>query len=846
MAPLHEDPRAAHGHLSWSISVAGLLLAVATIAAYARTFSVPLLYDDLPSIAENPTIRHIASALRPPDGSTSSGRPILNLSLAINYAISGTAVWSYHAANLAIHIFAALALFGIARRTLLLRATKRASEMAFCAAILWVLHPLQTESVTYVIQRAESLMGLFYLLTLYCFILGSTKRGGTKRMWFGFSIAACFLGMGTKEVMVSAPLVILLYDRTFLAGSFMEAWRQRRAIYAGLGSSWIVLAYLVVSTHGRGGTAGFDRGISSWSYGLTQFQAIAQYLRLCFWPRPLIFDYGIPLAEPSLQVVPYAIFVIGLVGATIWAVVRKPAIGFLGVSFFAILAPSSSIVPVVTETIAEHRMYLALAPVAALTVVCIFRWLYRAALLICIVAATGLFWATWQRNEIYASEEGIWKDTVAKQPGNDRAQNNLGNILARDPAQLSEAISHFEEALRLEPGYADAHYNLGIALSQVPGRTADAISQFEEALRLRPDYVEARNNLGNELNSIGRPAEAIDQFKAALRLDPNHVEAHYNMGNALSAMGRTKEAVTQYEEALRLDPRQLQARYNLGNALSTLGKTNDAVTQYEEALRLKPDYVEAHFNLGNALASMGRTTEAIGQYEEAIRLKPDYVDAHYNLGNTLDSASRTVEAIAQFEDTLRLRPDFIEAHNNLGCDLERTPGRLNDAIAQFEEALRLKPDDVEAHYNLGSALQEAPGRLEEAIAQYREALRLRPDNMLAHYNLGNALVSLGQTEDAIGQYEEALRLRPEFVAAHCNLGIALNKEGRIPEAIDQYEQALQLNPGDVTVHLNLAVALLKIPGRAEDAVSQLNDVLRIQPNNPIAVKLLARIRQFKH
>ena len=165
------------------------MLATCTVAAYGRTFSVPLVFDDLFSIAHNATIRHWSTALRPPLESTSSGRPILNLSLALNYALSGTAVWSYHALNLLIHVLAGLTLFGIVRRTLLgwsaLSLTRLATSfaekrvgdnalhptiVAFCAALLWSLHPLQTEAVTYIVQRAESLMGLFYLLTIYCFV----------------------------------------------------------------------------------------------------------------------------------------------------------------------------------------------------------------------------------------------------------------------------------------------------------------------------------------------------------------------------------------------------------------------------------------------------------------------------------------------------------------------------------------------------------------------------------------------------------------------------------------------------------------------------------------------------
>jgi protein O-mannosyl-transferase len=837
------DPLGAERAVDGVTLACGAVLAGAALAAYGRTLSVPLLFDDLPSIVDNPSIRHLATAFLPPGDSTVGGRPVLNVSLAINYAISGTAVWSYHAANLAIHVLAGLVLFGVVRRTRLGQMGSSARLLGFCATLLWLLHPLLTESVTYVIQRGESLMGLCYLLTLYFLIRGAAVGGRAAARWYLLCVGACLLGMGTKEVMVSAPLTALLYDRTFLAGSFGEAWRRRRWIYAGLAATWVALPFLVLSTHGRNGSAGFGRGVSSWSYALTQFPAIVHYLRLCFWPSPLIFDYGSSLAPVSSRVLLCGLLVGVLVAATVWALVRKPALGFLGFCFFAILAPSSSVVPVITETMAEHRMYLPLVPVIVLAVSAIQQCLSRGTLPFCVLLAAVLFWATWQRNEVYRSEAGLWSLTADALPTNERAQNNLGNMLAKEPGRLNEAISRFEEAVRLQPGYADAHYNLGVALFKVPGRGNEAIAQYETVLRLEPDHVEAHNNLGNALVSVGRIPEGIAQLEEALRLEPNHAEAHYNLGNALSSLGRAPEAIGQYEETLRLKPDHVEAHYNLGNALASVGRTPEAIAQYEDALRLRPSFVEARYNLANALDSVGRTPEAIEQFEEVLRQKPDDADAHYNYGNVLDALDRRSEAISQFEAALRLRPDFVEAHNNLGCDLEKMPGRLNDAIVQFEEALRLRPGHIEAHYNLGSAFQKVPGRLNEAVAQYEEALRLKPDYLLAHYNLGNALSALGRSQDAIAQYRQALLLKPDSVAALCNLGIALKTEGRLPEAIEQYEQALRLSPDDVTVHLNFAIALLRMPGRADEAVAHLREVLRLQPDNAAAAQILAKINQ---
>jgi tetratricopeptide (TPR) repeat protein len=661
-----------------------VLIIAAGIGAYHNSFQGPFILDDVPSILENPQIRHlwpIGEALSPSANSMVGGHPVVNLSLAVNYALGGLAVWGYHALNLTIHILAALTLFGIVRRTLLrpvLEAHFGASALplAVAVAILWAVHPLQTEAVTYLSERGESLMGLFYLLTLYGFIRGVESPGHGR--WFVLSVVACALGMATKEVMVTAPLMVLLYDRTFVSQSFREAWSRHGRLYLGLAGTWLLLGYLMAGSHNlldRG--VGYGLGITWWTYGLTECRAIMHYLWLALWPAPLVFDYGDAITGGITiwhlaEATPYALILAVLVAGVLVELRRQPAMGFLGAWFFVILAPSSSVVPVAGQPMAEHRMYLPLAAVVTIAVLGAFALGKRlfnkqqGVVLGCMAGgfvAVLLAFLTIQRDRDYYSAVTIWQDTVEKRPDNPRAHNNLGLALVQ-LGRRQEAMGQYEQALRIEPDYAEAHNNLGIALVQ-QGSLQEAIGHYEQALRVKPDLAKAHNNLGNALLQAGRVQEAIGHYEQALQIRPDLAEAHNDLGYALLQAGKVSEAIEQYEQALRIKPDYADGYNNLGLALVQQGRLREAMEHWEQALRVNPDLADAHYNLGLALQKRGRLPEAIGHYEQALRIQPDYAEAHYNLGVALEKLGRTTEAIEHYQQALRLRPDFIPARNAL-------------------------------------------------------------------------------------------------------------------------------------------------------------------------------------
>jgi len=511
-----------------------MLIIGAAFLVYLNSFGGPFIFDDIPSIRDNAKIRclwPLTVPLNPPPKGAVQARPMVNLSFAINYALGGLEPWGYHVGNSFLHILASLVLYGVVRRTLITEPLRAkygpyATKLALAVVTIWSVHPLITVSVAYISSRTELLMGLFYLLTLYCAIRRAESPRGAG--WTAASIAACALGMASKEVMVSAPLAVLLYDRIFLSRSFGEALRRRRALYIGLATTWLLLVPLSAGTTfsvRRGGGAPF----TVWEYGLTESEVIVHYLRLGFWPSPLVLDYyDWPVARFSLALVACLATVLGLLAATARQLLSGRSTGFLGACFFLILAPTSSFLPLLGEVAAERRMYLPLAAVVALVVIVVWRALEavprRWVPTVCAVLAVAIFGsASVRRNEQYGSALAIWSDTASKRPYNPRALTEVGTALVA-LGRFSEATVYYEQATRVMPGYTMAYSNWGIALA-MQGRLAEAVGKLSEAVRRNPASASFHYNLGLALAKQGHVDQAVLEYQLALQIDPSFNKA---------------------------------------------------------------------------------------------------------------------------------------------------------------------------------------------------------------------------------------------------------------------------------------------------------------------------------
>jgi len=701
------------------------ILAACTVAAYLNTRSAPFVFDDVSSIAQNRSLSHLATALNPPLGTALSGRPIVSLTFALNRLISGERTWSYHALNLLFHVLSTLTLFGWLRRFPGLPAGERSGRRAAWAAIvalLWALHPIQTEAVTFLSERAEVLAGLLFLFSLYAFVrsLSAPRPAG----WLVASIAACAIGAATKEVMFTLPIIVLLFDRAFVTGSAKAALRVRRYYYSGLFASWLIVGALIVQAKGRGGTVGLHAGISSWQYLLTQAEAIVTYLRLLIWPHGQVFDYGYTVASSFSAVAPQFLAVTLAVVVTAFTAIRFPRAGFAGAWFFIILAPSSSFVPLVTQTSAEHRLYLPAAAVVAAAMWCAFRWLGRPALWIGALLAFACGVLTFERNEVYRSAGSLWGDTVAKRPANARAWANLAHAYIEE-GRWADALAAVARQRAVDPTYErDAHATRGRALLEL-GQDADALVELEAAAAESPGALDVRNNLAIAYARTGEADLAAREYAAIIAHGGDSAETHNNLANVLARQHRIAQALEEYATAIRLRPRYADAEANWAATLTTTGQVTEAVKHYARAAQLAPNDVRIRIAYGDALRLDHQPDEALQQYRSAVATDPNSAEVHVHIADVETERGDNEAAEAEYRTALQLSPNLAGAHHNLAV-LLMSGGRVSEALPHFAATIASLPQSAEAHHEYALALAQV-GRNEEARAEEITVLRLRPD-----------------------------------------------------------------------------------------------------------------------
>jgi tetratricopeptide (TPR) repeat protein len=543
-----------------------IILLLTGLIGYQNSFTGKFLFDDTTNVKTNYAMRKLwplSESMWGPPGTGVAGRPVVQLSFAVNYAVHGLNVAGYHAGNLVIHLATTLLLFGVVRRTLhwpTLAATfqGRSTALAFVIALLWQLHPLLTDSVAYISGRTELLVAMFLLLTLYCFIRGTTSPRPLP--WRIGTVLACILGTGCKEIMAVAPLMVLLYDRIFVSDSMRNIWRMRRWLYVALFASLVFIPLnLWMANFHRWALVSQD-SLSSWDYLKTQAQVLTLYLRLSLWPHPLVIDYQGWSAHPPLRdVLPHGVVILLLLAVTAYGLIRLKPWAYTGAWFFLILAPTSSFLPLPTEIATERRMYLPLMAIVTLIVLALYQILARfrfrfepAALGVVALLAAAEMVATRWRNDDYKDVLAMWADVAARRPNNSRAFTNIGAEYL-ETKDYPTAKKYFLHALAVNPNDFTALNNLGNQAMR-EGDDAQAESYFMAAIRAKPDYASPYSNLGLLQLRQARLGDAETNLRQAVKLQPNRVDHLVRLAKVLAMRGKTSEASQVMQRAATIDP----------------------------------------------------------------------------------------------------------------------------------------------------------------------------------------------------------------------------------------------------------------------------------------------------
>jgi tetratricopeptide (TPR) repeat protein len=690
------------------------VLAAAVGAVYWRALDAPFVFDDVPGIVTNPSLVRLwppigdersPGPLNPPGLAPTSRRPLVNLTFAIDRRLHGLEPAPYRAENVVLHVLSALLLATIVLRTLRLRYfggawTPVVWPLSLGVALLWALHPLDTEAVAYVTQRTELLAALCYLATLWAALrYWSASSRRARGAWVAFATLACLAGVASKEIVVSAPLVVLLYERTFLVGSWRGV-RRSWPLYAGLSLGWLLLG--VLNAGGVSGLTDPRHHVPVHVWWMTQAKVVFLYLKLAVWPWPLSIHYAPRYLRTFADAWPWVAAALALAVATAVLVWRRPALRPAVAAIVLVLAPTL-VVPLPKMMAAERRMYLPLAGLVALAVTGGWRAGFArrpragAAALGALVVAAGA--VTVHRLAVYETAVALWRDAATHQPDDPMAHYNLGVALVAEN-RLDEAMHEFERTLALDPDHGGALDNLGMVLKRL-GRPADAVVRFERALRVDRDDTVAHNNLGAALIDLGRAEDAIPHLARALADEPQ-ATVHLNMGRALIDVGRADDGLRHLEEAVRLGAGDADAQYSLGVTLTKVGRPRDAVPHLERAVGLRSDDAEAHDALATALLASGEPEPAVGHYRRALELRPESVETRNNLGAALLALHRPDEAIRELEIAVRARPEHANAHYNLATALLDV-GRADEAGEHFRETVRLSPNDARAEFGCARA-----------------------------------------------------------------------------------------------------------------------------------------------
>ena len=686
-----------------------ILIGLTILVFLIYTFHVPFVFDDKPSILNNYYIQvknlTLESLKNAAFKSICHNRPVANISFALNYYFHQYNLPGYHLVNIIIHIITAILLYFFTKLTLEISRNKDSTPegikrqepwlIALFTILVWAANPVQTQAITYIVQRMTSMAAMFFILAMLMYVKGRMAETGKKKWaFFGLSILSGLLAMGSKEISATLPFFIFLYEWYFLQ-DLDKAWFKSKIMPLAC----VVALFAIVGLVYLGGhpieriLKGYEtRNFTPPQRVLTEFRVVIFYISLFLFPHPsrLNLDHYISISHSLFDPITTfisLIIILALIGLALYLAKKERIISFCILWFFGNLVIESSVIGL--ELIFEHRLYLPSMMLSLLLVLLAFRYIRPKWVAIAIITtfiAMGSVWSN-QRNKVWQSEISIWQDCVKKSPEKARPYNNLGFAIYR-AGDFDEAIKYLSKAIKIKPDYAKAYNNLGLALAR-KDKLNKAIKQFQKALQINPTNGVVQNNLGLALYKIGKTDEAIKHLSKAIKMVPDLPEAYNNLGLALMKKGRLDEAIKQFQKALQINPGYTESRRNLELAVrlkKKVARIDHAISELKAQLESDPKNFVLYVKLGDLYRKKRDLDSALAQYKKALGIRPKSIAALNNLAMAYASEGNYEKALIQLEKIVELRPDNAAGYYNIACIYARQ-NKVAEAVSWLKKAI---------------------------------------------------------------------------------------------------------------------------------------------------------------
>ncbi|HNV86940.1 MAG TPA: tetratricopeptide repeat protein [Candidatus Omnitrophota bacterium] len=633
----------------------------------------------------------------------SNSRFVSYLSFALNYRLGGLGLFGYHLTNLLIHVSCSVLLCWLvlltfqAPRMRAFPAVRYAGAVAVFSSLIFLVHPVQTQSVTYITQRMAALATFFYLGAMIFYVKFRFEK---KIRFLVVSWLSALAAVFTKEISYTLPVTLFVYEWLFFERKKLREWILPFLPYLLLALFSIFISFrghFVVTEQnfvakGFEGLSRFQAETPRVHYLLTQIDVLRTYLRLFVFPIRQNLDYDYPIARSLFAPSTFASFVF-LAGLCVWAFLnrrRYPILAYGIFWFFIVLSIESGVI-VVKDVIFEHRMYLAMVGLsmfftAGLALLFRDEKEYVTILAVVVMVFSGL---TYVRNNVWKDEVTLWGDAVRKSPAKARPNNNYGKALA-DFDRYEEAIPYLEKAIEIQPDQAEYYDNLGLAYKYV-GNSDKAIELYKEAIEKDPKGLDPYRHLTAIYLAKEDFPRAEAYLKEAIELDPRSSDLYYYLGSLYEKQNRPDEAIEAYGKSLELRPDQLDVCQNLGALYLRTGRVKEAEALSLKAAELSPQDAVGYYNLAHLFSVQKRYDKAIELYQIAVRLDPVFVEAYNSLGCAYDETGEYDKAIENYRTVLRIQPDHVGANNNLGITYLKK-GDKDLALKQVEALKGIKQD----------------------------------------------------------------------------------------------------------------------------------------------------------